>query len=282
MILSKSEMESHLSEKEMADSIRYASNIQAALLPDPDYFKRILPDSFILNLPRDIVSGDFYWISRIQNRIAVTAADCTGHGVPGAFMSIMGINFLNQIASYCIPSANKILNQLREYVMKALHQQGMEGEQKDGIDLAMCVIDTKERVVEFSGANNPLFYFKDHQLKVIKGDRMPIGVSPLEEKAFTKHVIPFDAMDSFYIFSDGYSDQFGGVKYKKLKMKGFRQVIREVHNKRIGNQAEILVNRLDEWKGSNHQIDDILILGINMKSFKIKINGSRSGKIRGI
>lgn len=274
MILKKLNTHTYLSEKEISDSIRYASYIQAALLPDSDYFKRLLPDSFILNLPRDIVSGDFYWISKIQNRIAVVAADCTGHGVPGAFMSIMGINFLNQIASYCIPPANKILNQLREYVMKALHQKGMEGEQKDGIDLALCVIDTEARVLEFSGANAPLFYFKEEELIEVKGDRMPIGVSPLEEESFKKHVIPFNQIDSFYIFSDGYSDQFGGDKYKKLKMKGFRNIIREVHNKKIGRQAEMLVDFLDKWKMNNYQIDDILILGISLNSFKKKINGN--------
>jgi len=261
-------MYSQLTEKEIADSIRYASYIQAALLPDANNFKRLLPDSFILNLPRDIVSGDFYWISKVQNRIAVTAADCTGHGVPGAFMSIMGINFLNQITSYCIPSSNKILNQLREYVMKALHQQGMEGEQKDGIDLALCVIDTDAEVIEFSGANNPLFYFKNHELNVIKGDRMPIGVSPLEEEPFKKHIIPFRDIDSLYIFSDGYPDQFGGEKFKKIKMKGFRNIIRQIHNKEMGKQAEILVEWLDDWKGDNRQIDDILILGIGLDSFK--------------
>ncbi len=261
-------MHSNLTEKEVADSIRYASNIQAALLPDADYFKRLLPDSFILNLPRDIVSGDFYWVSKVDNRIAVTAADCTGHGVPGAFMSIMGINFLNQITSYCIPAANKILNQLREYVMKALHQTGMAGEQKDGIDMALCVIDTDAGIIEFAGANNPFFYFRNGELKEIKGDRMPIGVSPLEEESFTKHTLMLDDVDSFFIFSDGYSDQFGGDHYKKLKMKGFREIIKSIHNKKTGKQVEILVDKLDEWKRDNRQIDDILILGIGLESFK--------------
>jgi serine phosphatase RsbU (regulator of sigma subunit) len=261
-------MQSHLTEKEIADSIKYASNIQAALLPDADYFKRLLPDSFILNLPRDVVSGDFYWISQVKDRIAVTAADCTGHGVPGAFMSIMGINFLNQITSYCIPSANKVLNQLREYVMKALHQTGMAGEQKDGIDMSLCVIDTEKNTLEFAGAQSPLFYFRNGQMKEIKGDRMPIGVSPLEEESFTNHTLDLKDIDSFYIFSDGYSDQFGGKDYKKLKMKGFREIITQIHNKKIGKQVEILVDKLDEWKGDNRQIDDILVLGIRLDSFK--------------
>jgi serine phosphatase RsbU (regulator of sigma subunit) len=150
----------------------------------------------------------------------------------------------------------------------------MEGEQKDGIDMSLCVIDTEARIIEYSGANSPLFYFKDHELKEIKGDRMPIGVSALEEESFRKHIITFDEIDSFYIFSDGYPDQFGGEKYKKLKMKGFRNVIRGVHNKKIGRQAEMLIDYLEQWKGDNHQIDDILILGINLQPFKKKINGS--------
>lgn len=253
-----------LSEKEIADSIRYASYIQAALLPDADYFKRLFPDSFILNLPRDIVSGDFYWVSKIQNRIAITAADCTGHGVPGAFMSIMGINFLNQITSYCIPASNKILNQLREYVMKALHQEGMIGEQKDGIDMALCVIDLDNNIIEFSGANNHMYYFKGEELKIIKGDKMPIGVSGIEEESFRKHSISFGDIDSLYLFTDGYADQFGGKDYKKLKMKGFRQILQEIHRYKMGKQVEMLIHSFEDWRGDNQQIDDILIVGIKL------------------
>ena len=256
------------SEKDIADSIRYALNIQTALLPDMKVFQKLLPDSFVLNLPRDIVSGDFYWIKKEQQRIVVVAADCTGHGVPGAFMSIMGINFLNQIVTTCVPSSNKILNQLREYVMKALKQSGAIGEQKDGLDLALCVIDLEKKQVEFSGANNPLIYFKNNKLNIIKGDRMPIGVSALEEESFKRNIIPFKDMDSFYIFSDGYPDQFGGPKYKKLKYKGFKEYLEQTQKLKIHNQEESLKNRLYKWKGKEEQIDDILIIGVGLNKFK--------------
>ncbi len=255
-------------EKDLADSIKYASYIQNALMPQPDDFKKILPDSFILYKPRDTVSGDFYWIVRAGDRIALTAADCTGHGVPGAFMSIMGINFLNQVVSHCIPASNKLLNQLREHVMKALHQRGSDDEQKDGIDMALCVLDLEKRHLEFSGANNPLVYFNKGELTVVKGDRMPIGVSPVEEQSFTRHLIPFSHIDSFYIFSDGYADQFGGYRYKKLKFKGFKRILREANKLDFRARKDYLHSELNKWKGKYEQIDDILVIGIGLQSFK--------------
>lgn len=257
------------SEKDIADSIRYALNIQNALLPDMLDFHKILPDSFVLNLPRDVVSGDFHWIKKEQQRIVVVAADCTGHGVPGAFMSIMGINFLNQIVTTCVPSSNKILNMLREYVMKALKQSGAIGEQKDGLDLALCVIDLDKKHVEFSGANNPLIYFKNNKLNVIKADRMPIGVSALEEESFTRNIIPFQDIDSFYIFSDGYPDQFGGPNDKKLKYRGFKEYLEQTQKLKIQNQEESLKNRFYKWKGKEQQLDDIIVIGVVLNKFKI-------------
>jgi serine phosphatase RsbU (regulator of sigma subunit) len=255
-------------EKDVADSIKYASYIQNAMMPDPDEFGKLLPDSFIMYKPRDTVSGDFYWIARIGERIAVAAVDCTGHGVPGAFMSIMGINFLNQVVSQCIPASNKLLNQLREHVMKALHQKGSEDDQKDGMDMALCVIDLEKKQVEFSGANNPLIYFHREELVVIKGDRMPIGVSPVEEQSFTRHVIPFSQVDTLYIFSDGYSDQFGGYRYKKLKFKGFKRVLRDASRLNFKTQKDFLNTEFLKWKGKYEQIDDILVIGIGLEHFK--------------
>ena len=260
-------MQNKLTEKDIKESIKYASYIQAAILPDAKEFNTILPDSFILYQPRDLVSGDFYWIIKKKHRIALAAADCTGHGVPGAFMSIMGINYLNLINSQCIPLSNKILNLLREHVMKALHQKGDFNEQKDGIDMTVCVIDTEKRHIEFSGANNPLIYFNKKGLNVIKGDRMPIGVSPIEEESFTRHILSFDEVDMMYIFSDGYPDQFGGAHFKKLKFGGFKKILTEVHQLPIEKQKRILASHLKDWKGENDQTDDILVLGIRINSF---------------
>jgi serine phosphatase RsbU (regulator of sigma subunit) len=250
---------------EIAESIRYARRIQSAILPELSFFKRILNDSFIVYLPKDIVSGDFFWINRKGSRIVVAAADCTGHGVPGAFMSIMGISFLNQITGISIPPSNKILNQLREHVMKSLHQCGKEDDQKDGMDIALCVIDLNKKVLEFSGANNPLIYIKDNLLFEVRSDRMPIGVSPVEEESFNRREIPLSEIDNFYLFSDGYIDQFGGVKKKKLKSSGFKSILEEIQKQPFPEHKDLLLGKLAEWKGTLEQVDDILIIGINLQ-----------------
>lgn len=261
-------MQGRLSESDINESIRYASYIQAAMLPDMKEFNKILPESFIFYKPRDIVSGDFYWVLKKKNRIAIAAADCTGHGVPGAFMSIMGINYLNLIASNSIPVTNKILNTLREYLMKAMHQEGDVNEQKDGIDMAICVIDLERNHLEYSGANNPLIYFNKGKINLIRGDRMPIGISPVEEESFKKHIIPFSEIDSFYIFSDGYPDQFGGPDNKKLKNAGFRELLKKINKISFAKQEKVLGKELGLWMGEEQQTDDILIIGIDLSSFK--------------
>ena len=264
-------MNSGHSTDDLSDSIRYASKIQSAILPEKKYFMKIIPESFILYLPKDIVSGDFYWINIKKNRIAVVAADCTGHGVPGAFMSIMGINFLNQISSNSIQSSNKILNQLREYVMKALHQRGNSEDQKDGMDIACCIFDKERKIVEFSGANNPMIYFKDGIMFQIKGDRMPIGISAVEEESFNKTSLSFDDIDILYIFSDGYADQFGGENNRKLKLKGFHEILCNIQNQPFEKHEELLLQSITTWKGNNEQVDDILIIGINLKKWSHEV-----------
>jgi serine phosphatase RsbU (regulator of sigma subunit) len=260
-------MNIRLTDQELSDSLRYASQIQAAMLPSARDIKHILPESFVLYLPRDVVSGDFYWIVRRKNRIAIAAADCTGHGVPGAFMSMMGISFLNQLAQHCVPLSNKLLNQLREHVMRALHQEGREKEQKDGIDMALCVIDLDRQHLEYSGANNYLYYFKDNELLTIRPDRMPIGVSPVPEETFTRHTLPLNEIDSFYLFSDGYPDQFGGPFCKKLKINGFKALLEKTALLPLAQQKEFLANQFNSWKGNCEQIDDILVIGIGTKPF---------------
>ena len=220
-----------LQQKELAGSLSYASSIQAALLPDLRYFKKIFPESFVLFKPRDIVSGDFYWYNRKDNRMVVVAADCTGHGVPGAFMSILGISFLNEIVSKSIPRANTILNRLRENVMKALHQTGDKSEHKDGMDIALCVIDLDQMKMEFSGAFNPLYMIRNEQLIETRGDKMPIGINAVVEKSFTHHDIQLEMGDLIYIFSDGYPDQFGGPDEKKFRYKTMKQLLLKIYNK---------------------------------------------------
>lgn len=256
-----------LTEQEMQESIRYAAIIQSALLPEKQLFSEYFPQSFILFIPRDVVSGDFYWFQKKQNRIIVVAADCTGHGVPGALMSVMGINFLQQIIAVSIPFSNKILNQLREFVMKALRQEGYNPVRKEGMDMAVCVFDLEQEHIEFSGAITHLIYFKDNKLFRIKGDRMPVGASPIVEESFTRHIIPFSEIDSLYIFSDGYPDQFGGEVDKKLKYSGFKKILSEIQHLSGNDQYQALMNIHKKWKGSKDQTDDILVVGINIQSF---------------
>ena len=259
-------MREPLTTLEINESIQYAALIQSALLPDIIKFQKCFPDSYILFRPLDLVSGDFYWFQKRKNRIAVVAADCTGHGVPGAFMSVLGISYLNQITSTTIPLSNKILDILREYVMKALNQDGHMPVRREGIDMTVCVFDLEKKHIEISGAMNPVFYFKNNNLFQIKGDRMPVGIHALEEESFSRQIIPFSEVDWIYLFSDGYADQFGGPEGKKLKSQGFRNLLTDVKSLSGEDQHKTLLIKLYEWIGQNEQIDDILLIGINLQS----------------
>ncbi len=251
--------------KEIVQSIEYASLIQAALLPPSNLVKKVFKNHFIIYIPRDIVSGDFYWISTKEEWVYFAAADCTGHGVPGALMSILGISFLNEILSQkALLMANRVLNLLREKIMKSLHQTGEISVSKDGMDISLCVFNPETLELHFAGANNPLYYFRDNKLNIIKGDRMPIGISGKEEQSFTDNLIKLRKGDMLYIFSDGYADQFGGPDWKKLKYSRFREILEENHKKPIIEQNESLLNAFFDWKGEHDQIDDILLMGIKI------------------
>lgn len=249
--------------KELLSSIKYASFIQEAILPDHSYLDKILYEHFILYLPRDIVSGDFYFCSKIEHYIIVAAGDCTGHGVPGALMSIMGASFLNEIISGKGPwKASRILNLLRERVMKALHQTGKDEENKDAIDMALCVFNEDTGELQFSGANNPLYHVRNKELTEIKADKMPVGINAIDEESFTNHTIRLISDDMIYIFSDGYADQFGGPYGKKFKYTPLKEMLSENSHKTLHEQKEILEKTHKDWKGTGEQVDDILIFGI--------------------
>lgn len=254
--------EIHRQRKELTESIRYASYIQKALLPSPVLFKKLIPDHFVLFQPKDIVSGDFYWIARKKSEIVVAVADCTGHGVPGAFMSILGITTLNEVVNRgCYTSAGSILNQLREGIMKALNQTGEEYEQKDGIDMALCILKSDSNLIEFAGAFNPLYIIQNHRLTEIDGDKMPIGVAADEERSFITHTIALEPDSIIYLFSDGFPDQFGGRNGKKFKYQPFRNLIFKVHELPMHRQKEELHKAFEKWKGNYPQLDDLLIVG---------------------
>ena len=255
--------------KEMTDSILYAKRIQTILLPEKSFFNEILNDYFVLFQPRDIVSGDFYWINAKKEKTLVAVADCTGHGVPGAFMSIMGINFLNTIAQDDNLHADTILNQMREQVINALKQTGKVLENKDGMDMAMCIIDWENARIEYAGANIPLILIRStpelpHELIEIRADRMPIGIYEMTIKPFTRHTIPVIPGDAIYMFSDGYCDQFGGTELKKFKKKNLTKLLSEIHTMSMTEQRKKLKRNLDIWRGDLPQVDDILMLGIKI------------------
>jgi serine phosphatase RsbU (regulator of sigma subunit) len=247
------------------DSIKYAKRIQDAVMPSTDYLDEILPDYFILNKPRDIVSGDFYWVGHKEHKLIVVAADSTGHGVPGAFMSMLGVSLLNEVTSTGEhKSAGTILNEVRLKIKKSLKQTGERDEQKDGFDMALCIIDLENNKLEFAGAYNPLYLIRNHDLIEIKADKMPVGIHIKERGLFTTHETNLQSNDKIYMFSDGYIDQFGGDKGQKFKTKAFKELILSVREKPVEMQKNILLETFENWKGNYDQVDDLLVFGIKI------------------
>jgi serine phosphatase RsbU (regulator of sigma subunit) len=274
--------------EELESSIHYASRIQMALLPSETILSENIRDYFILFRPRDIVSGDFYWMTKKADRLYIVAADCTGHGVPGAFMSLLGMSFLDEIIDKeSAPRADFILNELRLHVTESLKQVGGDDEAKDGMDIALLVVDFNKRRIEFSGAYNPCFRirklaedevrkYKDnlaempdgsmsdgrYLLETIYASKMPIGISSLMNERFIFYDWKLEKGLSYYLFSDGYIDQFGGDHGRKFMKKNFKRLLLEIQDYPLARQKEVLENRLEEWMGKTQQIDDILVLGI--------------------
>jgi len=250
--------------KEIMDSIHYAQRIQKAVLPTDHVIQECMPEHFILYLPRDIVSGDFYWIGTKDDKVIFAAADCTGHGVPGAFMSMLGVSFLNEIVNKSRRlSSGKILDQLRDSVKETL-SQSEEGESKDGMDIALCVLDRKNLTLQYAGAFNPLYLIRNNELTEYKANRMPIGIHAGEEIKFTDHTIKLKAGDCLYISSDGFQDQIGGEKGKKFLSKSMKALLTEVHSQPMLKQKEILDDVLGQWMKGFQQIDDIIVLGVKV------------------
>jgi serine phosphatase RsbU (regulator of sigma subunit) len=278
--------------KDITDSIRYASRIQRAVLPSEKAMKDVLPDHFVLFKPRDIVSGDFYWMTQKDQKIILVAADCTGHGVPGAFMSMLGMSFLNEIVNKgSLTQANHILNELREHVITQLKQTGGsgEGETKDGMDLSLVVIDKKQRNIQFSGANNSMYVVRPltaeekaahveekdlprgalrtetHELFQVNADKMPIGTSAHNDVPFSVSELPMISGQTLYILSDGYEDQFGGPMGKKFLSKAMKRFLLSLQGKPMLDQRNSLNQTIEDWKGELDQVDDILVIGLKIQ-----------------
>lgn len=251
--------------KDVTDSIRYAKRLQDSILPQDSFIQRVLPNSFVLFKPKDIVSGDFYWFSETENKVVFTAVDCTGHGVPGAFMSLIGANALNQIVNGDkVDSPAIILNELNRLSSEALNKSEEGTKVRDGMDVAICTIDKKKNVLEYSGANNPLYLIRDGELHQTKADKFAIASFENGENEYTNHQLELQKGDVIYIFSDGYADQFGGIKGKKFMYRQFREILLEIKDLTMIEQKKVLDDTIEEWKGNFEQVDDILVIGVKI------------------
>jgi len=250
--------------KKLTDSIDYASRIQQALLPRMERIRKSLPESFIYLRPKDIVSGDFYWFETVADKIILAAVDCTGHGVPGAFMSMLGDAYLDQIVkTNRITQPAKILDLLHDNILKTLKQE--EGENRDGMEMTICVIDKQAKTLEFAGAASPFVYIQNNELFQIKGNNMWIGGSRWEEhQKFESSVVKFDKSITFYMFSDGYIDQFGGDRGRKFMKKRFFDLLFSIHTEEMDIQRAILHNTFSDWITGHEQIDDVLVMGVRI------------------
>lgn len=255
-------------------SINYAKRIQEAMLPSIDQIREHLPESFVLFKPKDLVSGDFYWFKHIDGyktefaeikpNSIISAIDCTGHGVPGAFMSMMGNEILNRIVvSHGITTADGILNNLHKEITEALQQDKTDS--KDGMDLGLCVYSQEQNLLSFSGAKNPLVYIQNEELHTIKGDKMPIGGAQLKmDRRFSKHQLIIEEPTYCYLYSDGFQDQFGGPEGRKFMVKRLKNLLLEIHKKPMPEQKDLLEQKFEEWRGDNQQIDDVLVIGFKL------------------
>jgi len=249
--------------KHITDSIEYAQRIQRALLPSLELFTDRI-ENFVLYKPRDIVSGDFYWVNMLEDKHVIITADCTGHGVPGAFMSMLGVTMLNDIVNNKkILSPEQILMELRAMIIHSLKQAHAENVSgvKDGMDMTVCVIDYKKDKLYYAGANNPLYHIRKGELTQYKADKMPVAVHDVMED-FSLNEIDLEKGDTFYTFSDGYADQFGGPNQKKFLSKNFRTVLLEIQDMTMYEQGIKLNDIFEEYKKDVEQVDDVLVIGV--------------------
>ncbi|WP_430815169.1 PP2C family protein-serine/threonine phosphatase [Carboxylicivirga sp. RSCT41] len=249
--------------KKLTDSIEYAQKIQTASLPSKELLDKLLPEYFVMLKPRDIVSGDFYWVEQAGDKLIIVAADCTGHGVPGAFMSMFGVAYLHEIVGknkFTQPA--EIINELRRIVIESLRQDE-DSEVKDGMDISIISIDKAKKEIEFAGAFNDMLLVRNNEMKIYQADHMPVSIGETNNP-YTNHVISYESNDCIYLYSDGFPSQFGGPNDKKLMQKGFRNLLLENHHYTMTEQGDIYNNFFDVWKGINDQIDDVLVMGLRL------------------
>jgi serine phosphatase RsbU (regulator of sigma subunit) len=243
-------------------SIQYAKRIQQALLPTKEQMQALFPENFVFYQPKDIVSGDFYWIHEVNRHKVVAAIDCTGHGVPGAFMTLITHAILsNIVVEKEILSPDNVLQLLHKEVVKVL-KQDVHSNIRDGLDIALCVVNEDEKILEYAGAKNKVIYFQNHLLHILEADRFSIGGEVEKERTFTKHTISIQEPIMLYLFTDGYKDQFGGEKKERFKTKRLRDLLQTVYTQDVGSQYSQIVITITEWMNTHNQIDDMLVIGI--------------------
>src|SRR6056297_108598 len=248
---------------EITASIQYAKSIQSALLPQQDYMNKILPDYFIFFKPKAIVSGDFYWVHQKGEKLFIAVGDCTGHGVPGAFMSLLSITLINDIINSVEKyDAAYFLNLLREKVIKSLHQKNTYCHNRDGMDLSFCIIDREKMNLQFAGAYNPVYLLREGTLYEYKADRMTIGIDSKNDKTFQKHTVNIQKDDVLYLFTDGFTDQLDEIRHKKFQKDRFKELLKKISNLALDEQKRRIENEFLNWKGDYEQIDDVLVMGI--------------------
>ena len=261
--LKKAQEEIEEKNKDITSSLRYAKRIQVALLPTEQNLKTKFKDAFIYYKPKQIVSGDFYWIATINEIDIIVVADCTGHGVPGALMSMIGISFLNKIIlEKKITKPKEILNRLRKNVIQAFHKEEQDFETYDGMDISVITIDKSHGKMIYAGAMNPVYIIRDNKIIELKADRMSIGYSAFKPSAFSQQEFVLSKDDKIYMFTDGYVDQFGGKRDKKFKLHRFRELLATMNDENLAEQKKILNSTIKDWMDDRDQIDDILIIGI--------------------
>jgi sigma-B regulation protein RsbU (phosphoserine phosphatase) len=264
-ILERQKNEIEIQKNNLTISIHYAERIQSAVFPTDEIISENFPEHFVLFKPLDIVSGDFYWYLQNNNDVFVAVADCTGHGVPGAFMSILGITFLNEIVHRSIVcTTNELLDRLSSNVIRTLHQSQNNSHTRDGMEVALCRFDLKNKRLQFAGAFRPMFMIRENLLHHITGDNMPIGIYDDEERKFTSNDITLKKDDIIYLFTDGYVDQIGGADRKTFKTNRFKELLLDIFRLPMTEQKQVLERKIEEWKGEFEQIDDILVLGIKI------------------
>ena len=248
--------------KQKNDSLNYASFLQDALIPGKENLNKVFPESFVFHSPKEIVSGDFCWLEQVGDTVFVAAGDCTGHGVPGALMTMICSNSLTRaVKEFGLTKPGEILDKVRDMVIHSFSNSSADI--KDGMDISLAAINRETLTVEWSGANNPLLYFQNNTLQVITADRQPVGKYE-RYLPFTTRSIQLNKGDIIYLFTDGYADQFGGERGKKLMFKYFKQLLSELAPMEIDIQKNSLNRLFDEWKGDLEQVDDVLLMGIKL------------------